>query len=330
MRVGISQIAELSGVSESTVSRVINRRGGVSPETRRAVEQAMAQIGYERSGATSQLVGVMVPGLGVPFFMAAAERLTAELAQHSLRAVIAAVLPGVEQEAQYVTEFADAGAGGAVFLSASNTIEHGPTRAYDLLESRRIPYVCINGRPGGREVPTFSTDDVLSAQLAVAHLTVLGHRKIGASAGPVGTIHSDRRVQGFKAALDRAGLDSDDRWVVHQRYSFAGGQLAAEQLLDAGVTAIVAASDQMALGAYQAVRRRGLRVPDDVSVVGHDDSALMAYVDPPLTTVRQPATQLGVTAAHALVELIAGRDVPAGELLLAPELIVRSSTAPSG
>ncbi len=124
------------------------------------------------------------------------------------------------------------------------------------------------------------------------------------------------------------GLGEDEQLVVHQTYSVEGGQFAAEQLLARGVTGIIAASDQMALGAIRAIRRQGLSVPEDISVIGYDDGPLMEFTDPPLTTVRQPVDRLAAEVARALVGLLAGHQVPVGELMFQPEVVVRGTTAP--
>ncbi|GAA2774309.1 substrate-binding domain-containing protein [Streptomyces showdoensis] len=158
-----------------------------------------------------------------------------------------------------------------------------------------MPYVGINGEfADGVPAPVFSTDDALAAELAVDHLHRLGHRRIGMASGPSGNRPADRRVRGFVAAMARRGIDDAERWVVRQSYSVEGGQSAATSLVGLGATGIVAASDFMALGAVRGIRRLGLSVPGDVSVVGYDGSTVTEFTDPALTTVRQPADRLAL------------------------------------
>ncbi|GAA3203098.1 LacI family DNA-binding transcriptional regulator [Nonomuraea roseoviolacea] len=327
MKIGIVEVAERAGVSEATVSRVINRRAGVSAKTRAAVESAMAELGYERS-TRGQIVAVITPWLSNPFFAEVAELVEAALAPHGLKGVVCPALPGGIQEREFVTALAEHGVAGVVFLSASNTIEGADPETYDVLAARRIPFVGVNGGFEGHDAPVLSTDDHMSAELAVDHLWSLGHRRIGLASGPSGNRPADRRAEGFRTAMTRRGAAESDAPVVRQHYTVEGGQSAASELLRRGVTAVVAASDFMALGVYRAVLREGLSVPGEVSVVGHDGSMIMEFVDPPLTTVRQPIDRLAKEVARSIVALVSNRDVPQGELLFSPELVVRGSTAP--
>ncbi|MFJ8490356.1 LacI family DNA-binding transcriptional regulator [Streptomyces sp. NPDC094038] len=247
----------------------------------------------------------------------------------AVKTILCPCFAGGVQELDYLSALADRGVAAVVFLSASNTIEGADPQAYELLRSRRIPFVGVNGQfEGDCRAPVFSTDDLLAAELAVDHLYRLGHRRIGMASGPVGNRPADRRVSGFLDALARRGIADPERWVVRQSYTVEGGQSAALSLLGLGATAVVAASDYMALGAIRGARRQGYDVPGDVSVVGYDGSMIMDFVDPPLTTVRQPADRLAPEVARSVLALLGNRDVPVGELLFAPELVVRASTAP--
>ena len=327
MKIGITEVAARARVSEATVSRVVNRRPGVAGRTRDTVERAIAELGYEPT-TRGQIVAMITPWLSNPFFAEVAELIEAALAPHGLKGVICPSLPGGIQEREFVTALADHGIAAAVFLSASNTVDNADPETYQVLASRRIPFVGVNGGFDGHEAPVFSSDDLLAAEIAVDHLYRLGHRRIGMAAGPRGNRPAERRVRGFLAALDRRGIADPDKRVVRQVYTIEGGQSAAAALLERDATAIVAASDYMALGAIRSARRAGLSVPGDVSVVGYDGSMITEFVDPPLTTVRQPTDRLAKEVARAVVALVTNREAPSGELLFSPELIVRSSTAP--
>jgi LacI family repressor for deo operon, udp, cdd, tsx, nupC, and nupG len=325
-KVGISDVANRAGVSEATVSRVINRRGVVAGPTRRAVEDAIRELGYERA-SQSQLVIVLTPGLAQPFFGRLCELIESALAPQGLKAIVCSTTVGGLQEIDFVSSTVDLGIAGAVFASASNTLIGVDTAAYRILQERQIPFVTMNGAIDGFAAPSFSTNDALAAELAVDHLWTLGHRDIGMIVGPVGNRPTERRLAGFLEAMKRRGADDPERLVARQVYTIEGGMSAAEVLLDEDATAMIAASDYMALGAIRAAGRRGLRVPADVSVVGYDDSQIMGFVDPPLTTVRQPIERIAQSISTAMVHLVNRRSVPAGELLFDPELIVRGSTA---
>ncbi|CAM5304956.1 LacI family transcriptional regulator [Streptomyces tanashiensis] len=329
MKVGITDVAAHAQVSEATVSRVINRRQGVSRKTREAVERAMAELGYERQ-TQGQLVAVVTEFVSNPFFADVAERIESALAPHGLKTVLCPVFAGGVQELDYLTSLVDKGIAAVVFLSSSNTVEGADTDGYELLRQRRVPYVGINGEfADGVPAPVFSTDDALAAELAVDHLHRLGHRRIGMASGPSGNRPADRRVRGFVEAMARRGIDDAEGWVVRQSYSVEGGQAAAGALVGLGATAIVAASDFMALGAVRGIRRQGLSVPDDVSVVGYDGSSVTEFTDPALTTVRQPADRLALEVGRSVLALVGNREVPTGELLFDPELVIRASTGPA-
>lgn len=327
VKVGISDVAARAGVSEATVSRVLNRRGVVASGTRRVVEDAIRELGYDRGGA-NQLVVVLTPGLAQPFFGRLCELIESALAPQGFKAIVCSTTIGGLQEIDFIRSTADLGIAGVVFASASNTLIDADPAVYRLLQQRQIPFVLMNGPIEGSEAPSFSTNDRVAAEVAVDHLWRLGHRDIGMIVGPVGNRPSDQRLDGFITAMRRRGVDDPHRLFAHQVYTVEGGMSAAETLLDQGVTALVAASDYMALGAIRAARLRGLSVPRDLSVVGYDDSEIMAFVEPPLTTVRQPVERIAQSIATAMVHLTSRRQVPGGELLFDPELIVRGSTAP--
>ncbi|SDY85054.1 transcriptional regulator, LacI family [Saccharopolyspora shandongensis] len=328
MKVGITEIAARAGVSEATVSRVLNRRQGVARKTRDAVEAAMTELGYERA-VEGQLVAVITEHVSNPFFADVAERIEATLAPHGLKTVLCPAFPGGVQEREFISSIVDKGIAAVVFLSSSNTVEGADTETYEMLRARRIPYLGVNGEFADKvPVPVYSTDDILAAELAVDHLHRLGHRAIGMASGPLGNRPADRRVQGFLAAMEQRGSKDAERLVIRQSYSVEGGQAAAQELLQLGATGIVAASDYMALGAIRGIRRQGYAVPDDVSVVGYDGSMITEFVDPPLTTVRQPGDRLALEVGRSVLSLVSGRDVPTGELLFDPELVIRSTTGP--
>jgi DNA-binding LacI/PurR family transcriptional regulator len=165
--------------------------------------------------------------------------------------------------------------------------------------------------------------------MTVAHLASLGHRRIGLAIGQERFTTSIRRTEGFRRGMaEHTGESEVDELIVNTLFTIEGGQAATQQLLDRGCTAICAGSDIMALGVIRGARQRGLRVPEDVSVVGFDDSPLTAYLDPPLTTIRQPVREMGLAAVSSLLDEIAGAKAPRTELLYRPELVVRRSTAP--
>ncbi|MGW0187417.1 LacI family DNA-binding transcriptional regulator [Streptomyces sp. NPDC003362] len=324
----LAQVAKKVGVSEATVSRVLNGKPGVSEATRQSVLTALDVLGYERPtqlrGERARLVGLVLPELQNPIFPAFAEVIGGALAQQGLTPVLCTQTKGGVSEADYVELLLQQQVSGVVFAGGLYAQADAPHDHYELLARRRIPVVLINAAVEGLDFPCVACDDAVAVEQSWRHLVSLGHERIGLVLGPADHIPSGRRLRAARAA---AGGSLADEFVERSMFSLEGGQAAASRLLDRGVTGIVCASDPLALGAVRAARRRGLRVPEDVSVVGYDDSAFMTCTEPPLTTVRQPIEAMGRAAVELLNAQIQGSDVPHNELLFEPELVVRGSTA---
>ncbi|MDP1879117.1 MAG: LacI family DNA-binding transcriptional regulator [Actinomycetota bacterium] len=333
-RARLSDIAEQAGVSEATVSRVLNDRPGVSSTTRQAVLTALDVLGYERPlrlRGRSGLVGLVVPELENPIFPVFAQVMETLLAQQGYTPVLCTQTPGGVTEDEYVDLLLDRGVAGIIFVSGLHADSTADVSRYSALVERGLPIVLVNGYAPGVDAPFISDDDAAAMDLAVAHLTSMGHRRIGLAVGPRRFVPVVRKRAAFIAAMTRlTGIDEAEAegLVSHSLFAVEGGQAAAHHLLSLGVTAIVCGSDLMALGAIRTVRQRGLRTPEDVSVVGYDDSRLIAFTDPPLTTVRQAVSAMGTAAVQALVDAINGTPAPRDEFVFRPELVVRSSTGP--
>jgi alanine racemase len=333
-----TEVAAQAAVSEATVSRVLNNRPGVSPESRQAVLTALDVLGYERPlhlrKRSAGLVGLVVPELDNPIFPAFAQVIESVLAQAGYTPVLCTQTPGGVAEDEYVEMLLDRQVSGIILISGMHADTTADPGRYHKLVANGLPIVLINGFVAGVNAPFVSCDDWEASDLAVSHLWMLGHRRIGFISGPWRYVPVQRRVAGYRAAMTGLGVPEAeiDPLIALSLFGVEGGAAAVGQLLDRGVTAIVCGSDLMALGAIQAARARGLRIPDDLSVVGFDDSPLIAFTDPPLTTVRQPVIAMAVGAVRALIDEIRGHAAPHSEYLYRPELLVRASTtvAPTG
>ncbi|MBB2744175.1 UNVERIFIED_ORG: DNA-binding LacI/PurR family transcriptional regulator [Microbispora rosea subsp. rosea] len=332
MAARLDEIARQAGVSKATVSRVLNERPGVSVRARTAVMAAIEALGYERPSTMRPrsfgLVGLIVPELQNPIFPLYAEVIETNLARHGFTAMLGTMTPEGSGEDEYVGMLLDRKVSGIVFVSGLHADTRIDRSRYDDLARQRVPFVLVNGQVPGLGVPSLSSDDALAARLAVQHLAGLGHRRVGFLSGPERYSTVQRRLAGFRLAMRRLGGPGTSDLIELASFDVAGGQSAAARLLERGATALVCGSDLMALGAIRAVRRRGLRVPEDVSVVGADDSLLMSFTDPALTTVRQPVLAIGAAAARALADQVKGRGDGGGEQLFDPELVIRDSTGP--
>ncbi|MFR9800460.1 LacI family DNA-binding transcriptional regulator [Streptomyces sp. MS06] len=328
----LAQVAKKVGVSEATVSRVLNGKPGVSDTTRQAVLTALDVLGYERPtqlrGERARLVGLVLPELQNPIFPAFAEVIGGALAQQGLTPVLCTQTKGGVSEADYVELLLQQQVSGVVFAGGLFAQADAPHDHYRQLAERDIPVVLVNASIEGLDFPCVSCDDAVAVEQAWRHLASLGHERIGLVLGPSDHVPSRRKLVAARAVAEAAGGKLPDEFVARSMFSLEGGQAAAARLLDLGVTGVVCASDPLALGAIRAVRRRGLSVPRDVSVVGFDDSAFMNCTEPPLSTVRQPIEAMGRAAVELLCAQLQGTRSHHGELLFEPELVLRGSTAP--
>lgn len=327
----LAEVAKHVGVSEATVSRVLNQKPGVSDATREAVLTALDVLGYERPsklrGDRARLVGLFLPELHNPIFPAFGEVVGGGLAQNGYTPVLCTQSAGGISEGDYVELLLQQHVSGIVFAGGLYTQADASHEHYARLHELRIPTVLVNAPVPGLGFPTVSTDDAVAVELAWKHLAQLGHRRIGLVLGPDDHVPSTRKLE---AARRIASGESpfDPALVARTHYNLEAGQAGAARLIAAGATALVCASDPLALGAVRAVRRAGGDVPGDVSVVGFDDSALMNSIDPPLTTVRQPIEAMGRMLIELLLAQFAGAASPDEEYLFEPELVVRGSTGP--
>lgn len=324
-------IAEVAQVSTATVSRVLNGKPGASEDVRQAVLAAMDMLGYERPLAlrakTEGLVGVIVAEFANPIFAAFAQSIEVRLARLGYGALLCSQSPGGTTEDQCVSLLLDQGARGIIFVSGLHADTAADHQGYADLHGRGIAQVFINGYADDIEGTFISIDEASVIDVSVRHLVSLGHERIGLAIGPNRFLPSRRKIKAFADALrTMAGVTHVEPHVVHTLYTLEGGQAAATRLLESGHTAIVCGSDLMALGAIRAARAMNLRVPEDVSIVGYDDSPTMAFIDPPLTTVRQPVPEMSAAAVSTLLAELDGEPPQQVELLFRGELVVREST----
>lgn len=329
----LAEVAQKVGVSEATVSRVLNERPGVSESTRQAVLTALDVLGYERPtklrGERARLVGLVLPELQNPIFPAFAEVVSGALAQQGFTPVLCTQTAGGVTEADYIELLLSHRVSGVVFAGGLYAQADAPHDHYRLLADRHLPTVMVNASIDGLPFPRVSCDDAVAADQAMNHLRSLGHTRIGLLMGPPDHIPSQRKIAAARAQAAEVGLPLDPNDIVHSLYSLEAAQASATRLLARGVTGIVCASDPMALGAIRAVRRAGRSVPRDVSIVGFDDSALMNCTDPPMTTVRQPIEPMGRMVIDLLVGQMADGAVSTDEYFFEPELVVRGSSGPA-
>ncbi|WP_328912124.1 MULTISPECIES: LacI family DNA-binding transcriptional regulator [unclassified Streptomyces] len=329
-RVTIADIAREAGVSLPTVSRVLNGRNDVSPATRRRVEELLARHGYRRRAPRAEnranLIDLVFNDLDSPWaveILRGVEKVTHEA---GVGAIVSAVHHRATSAQQWLAGVRARNSDGAILV----TSELAP-QLHAELSRLGMPTVVID--PAGVptfDIPTIGATNWAGGRSAVEHLLSLGHRRIGMIAGPPTLLCSRARLDGYRAALDVAGAETDDALVRQGDFSHESGFAQGTALLDLDrpPTAVFASSDQMALGVYEAARQHGLRVPDDLSVVGFDDLPQARWSPPPLTTVRQPLAEMGLAAARTLLQLVQGESPDVLRVELATHLVVRHSSAP--
>ncbi|MDR2252787.1 MAG: LacI family transcriptional regulator [Bifidobacteriaceae bacterium] len=326
----MADVARLAGVSHQTVSRVLNGFSWVSEPTRQRVLAAVDHLGYRRNMAAralasnrSNVIGVVVvnPNLFGPSGALLAIEQAARKAGYW---VSVASLPKVDADhmAASVDHFRDQGVDGTVVIAPNQWALDASAKALG-----GCPAVMLTANPGGdHSFPTVDVDHELGARLAVQHLASLGHRDIAHFAGPSIEFHAQRRERGWRAALEELDLEPGPllrgSWEAHSGYELARRLCEREAPLP---TAVFVANDQAAIGALRGFAAAGLRVPEDISVVGFDDVPGVGQLRPPLSTVRQDLTELGGKAFDLLLGVIGGKE--AGEhVALAPRLVVRESS----
>ncbi|MEW2472198.1 LacI family DNA-binding transcriptional regulator [Micromonospora gifhornensis] len=330
-KVTISVIADLAGVSVPTVSRVINGRSDVAPQTRQRVEELLARHGYRRRPpsmrASSGLVDLVFNDLDSPWAVEIIRGVEDVAHGAGVGTVVSAIHRQNTSAEQWLDGMRRRGTEGVIFVTS---MVEAPLQA----ELRRldVPVVIVDadGLPA-QEAPTIGAANWAGGLRATEYLIGLGHRRIGFIAGPPQLMCSRARMDGYRAALEAAGIAFDEALVCPGDFYHEAGFVGGGRLLGLAdpPTAIFASSDQMALGVYEAVRRRGLRIPDDISVVGFDDLPEVRWCSPPLTTVRQPLSEMGMLAARTVLRLAKGERVESPRVELATELVIRDSAAPA-
>nr|WP_269457512.1 LacI family DNA-binding transcriptional regulator [Nakamurella panacisegetis] len=336
----MADIAAAAGVSVATVSKVLNDRPDVSRKTRALVQALLEQHQYVRTPRTKTgnepaprrppgggLIDIVFNDAGSPW---AAEMISGvqSAARAARVSVVVSVLgPGNEDRRQWVQDVTDRGSQGVILVASLSAADRGR------VSQLGVPFVSVD--PVGdfdSDLLSFGVFNWGGAATATQHLLDLGHRRIGTVTGPMRYLCSQERLAGYRATLERAGIESDPALIRPGDFHFESAVRGATELLQLAdpPTAIFAANDEQALGVYTAVQRQGLRVPEDLSVVGFDDVPMSQWVLPPLTTIRQPIRELAELATGALLQT--AHNAPTAPTRARTELpttlVVRSSTAP--
>jgi LacI family transcriptional regulator len=327
--VTLADVAAVAGVSVPTVSKVVNSKGDVAAATRDRVERALVEAGYTRPASRRPRSTGFIDLVFDYFCRPWATEVIAgveEVTRSQDYRLVVTTAHGDDQEERWLARLAQSGTDGVILALTELSARHR-----ERLMAMRVPMVIIDpvGQPDPK-IPSIGASNWAGALQATEYLVDLGHSRIGTITGPSSMLCSRARLDGYRAALDRAGIPIDTSLVADGTFHFEPALSAASAmlLLDEPPTAIFAASDVQAMGVYEAARRRGLRIPDDLSVVGFDDAPIACWVPPPLTTLRQPMAEMASLAVRVLLDPEFAARHP--RLELATSLVVRASTAPPG
>ncbi len=329
----MKDVAQRAGVSVSTVSYVLNDSGPVAAERRARVLEAVRALGYLPNESARNLkrrnvatVGLVVPDLVNQYFAMIAEGVEQAAAEQDVLVVFCAPEATGERESWNSRLLRSQRLDGLIYLSGAET------QMTALVELTQVgPVVLVDEKLPGFDLPSVVSQNRKGAREIARHLTALGHERFAVIGGPSELWTAEQRLSGYREAIAAAGMDPDAMPVLRGDYRMPSGEQLAAELLNRPdqerPTALVCANDLMAIGALTYCRRAGLKVPEDVSVVGFDDLPFASLLTPALTTVRQPAREMGIQAARLLLEMVNGHD-PVPPAPSPVSLKIRDSTAP--
>ncbi|WP_256103221.1 LacI family DNA-binding transcriptional regulator [Streptomyces sp. ODS05-4] len=330
----LEEVAARAGVGRGTVSRVINGSPRVSDRAKEAVGRAIAELGYVPNRAARALAGARTDAIALvipetearlfaePYFLDIIRGVSAELGDADMQLLLTLIRSSKERQ-RFEQYLAAQRVDGVLLVSV-----HRDDPLPDLVEELGLPAVLNGRRSAGEPVPYVDSDNTGAGRSAVAHLAARGRRRIATITGPLDMYVARCRLDGYRDGLAAAALPADEHLVAEADFTEEGGRRAMRELLARcpDLDGVFAASDVMAAGARGVLRESGRRVPDDVALVGVDDSAVARLMDPALTSVRQPIEEMGRRMARVLLQQIAGGGAEARQVVLETELVVRESS----
>jgi LacI family transcriptional regulator len=329
----IADVAARAGVSIPTVSRVLHQRPDVAPETRERVKRILEEVGFASHqikppsvDGFSGIIDMLVTDLLTPYSIEIARGVEDVLERTELRMALSTTRESPQLEERWLAKALKSGTNGALLVLARNQ-----SKDLETLRRHHIPFVVVDHRGElGHDIPSVGATNFLGGRTATEYLLSLGHRRIAVISGFSEMRCSRDRITGYRVALDDAGIPVDQVLIRPGDFQMKTGFEQTLALLDLPEppTAIFAGCDMQAMGVYSALQERGLRIPEDVSVLGFDDVPVSSLVTPTLTTVRQPLFEMGRVATTMLLRLIAGEPLDSRRVELTTNLITRKSCAP--
>jgi LacI family transcriptional regulator len=331
----IQDVAKHAGVSISTVSRVLNGNERVNGEVRKRVEVAVEALSYHPNQAArllrtnrSRIIGLLISDIQNPFFMGLIRGVEDEALRHEYSLILCNSSESPQREQQYLDVLYAERVAGAIIVP---TREQVGEEALKRFRERGVPVVAVDRRVKDKNIDAVLVDNVQGAREAVAHLVANGYRRIGIITGPTTTTTGRERLEGYRQALQEAGIPLDSSIELRGAFDVESGERLAGQLFDqaAPVEALFVGNNLMTLGVLKSIQARGLRVPEDIALVGYDDIPWAELGSISVTTVMQPVYELGSTAALRLFQRLKNPAIQSRqEITLAPTLRIRGSSRP--
>lgn len=327
----IADVAQKAGVSKQTVSRVINEKPDVAPHTRSHIKAIIKSLGYTPDPIARSMkgqthtIGCITPNLTDVNFSSIVQAAQNEAYKHGYFVLIGSAQSEYDVP-PLLNEMISRRVDGLLVINPRDDQRY---RHFLPLIEADTPIVYIKNSPVDEPVSAICLDDEMGGFIATEYLLSLGHRKIVTILGPENEECTQDRLAGYLRGLHTAGIQVDHRLIVHGDWSAKSGKIALGKLYDyaAHFTAIFAQNDHMALGAMQAIKQAGLRIPHEISIIGYDDLPLSSFFDPPLTTIHQPMALFGEVAVQHLIDAINKSDNQPEVIRLEPTLIARESCA---
>ncbi|MBO8163939.1 MAG: LacI family DNA-binding transcriptional regulator [Brevibacillus sp.] len=325
----IQQVAKEAGVSVATVSRVLNKHPSVSLKTRLKVESVIQRLQYEPNMlgrnlriSQSRMLLILVPSISNPFYSKIVQGIEDVARKHNYNILLCTTDTDIEREKIYFDLVKHKLADGVISMD--------PAVDWDDLigEGRNYPVIQCCEYSENSQIPYVSIDNRMAAYKAVKHLITLGHRKIAMINSDPRFLYARLRKEGYLKALEEYGIPYREEWSIHTDLGFESGQRAMRAFLaqEDKPTAVFCVSDTLAIGALKGIKEEGLRVPQDIAVVGFDNIQFASMMNPTLTTVAQPMYEMGCEAARMLIHKLNHPDDPLRSVILDHELIIREST----
>jgi len=325
----LKQVAASAGVSTATVSRVISGNGIVSKKLLKRVQNAIDTLDYHPNQAarrlrhmSTKIVGVAISDIQNPFFSTLVEGIESVLQENRYLLLLGNSNENMERERQHLNTFLSERVSGVIFNSTGDDIAY-----YEKFRLAGVPLVAVDRKPNKLDVDLIQLANEKAAFDAVNHFFMEGHRRIGLIAGPSTVSTGSERCAGYQRALQASGLPIDQELIQTGDFRLTGGYQAMRSLLDLPEppSAVLVSNNLMTLGALQMIHERGLSIPDQISLIGFDDMPWAASLRPPLTVIAQPVYEMGIAAAHLVLDRIKEPEGPIRQITFETKLIVRAS-----